>query len=411
MAAAPPPPVFNDGGAALLAELAAAARDGVRKLDLGGRGLTALPPEIGTLTSLEELNCADNLLDDLPDALEGCSSLRVLFFLRCRFTRVPRVVGRLPSLFMLSFKSNLLEEVGEDALPPSLGWLILTDNRLRALPASLGRLPLLRKLMLASNALGDLPDLRGLRALELLRVSDNRLGGGALCALHALPRLAWLAVAGNDAPPVRAGDALAVLSRAGAPRLRMSDVRVGAVLGEGASGVVYAAALLAGGEGGAARVGGAEGAGGEQPVALKVFKAASSDGRPIDEVRALGWNGGERLTVPCCIGCACTRLTVTAPLPGCRCSPAIAAPKPRQPPRLCCRGQRPGRHTRSPGHGAAAGHWLCGACAAALVCIRDARRVSPRRAARAAAARAGRGRCARRGRSMRAHARARRRAW
>ena len=113
----------------LKAELAAAIASGATELDWSNRGLRSLPPGIGGLTRLEKWNLAGNELEDLPDEFAQLASLKTLFFLNNRFARIPPVVGRLPSLFMLSFKSNRLEAIAEDALPPSLGWLILTDNR------------------------------------------------------------------------------------------------------------------------------------------------------------------------------------------------------------------------------------------------------------------------------------------
>ena len=64
-------------------------------------------------------------------------SLRILFGLGCSFKHVPPVVGALPSLYMLSFKSNQLTTIAEGALAPSLQWLILTDNQLTVLPRTL----------------------------------------------------------------------------------------------------------------------------------------------------------------------------------------------------------------------------------------------------------------------------------
>ena len=52
---------------------------------------------------------------------------------------------------MLSFKSCKLHDLGVAALPSSLRWLILTDNRLVTLPPSLGTLTQIRKLMLSNN--------------------------------------------------------------------------------------------------------------------------------------------------------------------------------------------------------------------------------------------------------------------
>ena len=279
--AAAPPATMEE----LRAEIARAGAAGTLELDWANRGLTALPEEIGSLTRLEKLNLAGNELSDLPEALASCTALRTLFFLNNRFTAVPSVLGRLPALSMLSFKSNRVEHIPEDALPPSLAWLILTDNALAALPAALGRLPRLRKLMLASNQLRALPDMSGLAALELVRLSDNHLQEFPE-ALLQLPRLAWLAVAGNDFEPMPRA---AVAGRLAAARsaLTMDNVQLGEVLGEGTSGVVYAAKRLDGGGSGSGGGGGegSSGCSGQDKVAVKVFKAASSDGRPVDEVR------------------------------------------------------------------------------------------------------------------------------
>jgi hypothetical protein len=154
--------------------------------------------------------------------------------------------------------SNRIAAVDDDCLPPSLGWLILTDNRIVSLPRSFSMLTQLRKLMMATNELRELPDLSGCTQLELARFSDNRLRA-VHPSLLSLPRLSWLALAGNPdldvAVPVRS-----------VPAVDFAGVVLGRVLGEGASGVVH------------------EGEYAGERVAVKMFKAASSDGRPIDEV-------------------------------------------------------------------------------------------------------------------------------
>ena len=69
-------------------------------------------------------------LSDLPEAIVQLRNLRILFCLGCRFRSVPVVLGSLPSLYMLSFKSNQLVTIPPAALAPTLQWLILTDNQL-----------------------------------------------------------------------------------------------------------------------------------------------------------------------------------------------------------------------------------------------------------------------------------------
>lgn len=80
--------------------------------------------------SLEFLNFGGNRLSSLPDELAQFRRLRILFFAGNAFESVPSVIGQLPQLYMLSFKGNRLRVVPDDSLPPSLTWLILTDNQL-----------------------------------------------------------------------------------------------------------------------------------------------------------------------------------------------------------------------------------------------------------------------------------------
>jgi Leucine-rich repeat (LRR) protein len=77
--------------------------------------------------------------------------LRILFFANNAFKTIPLVLGKMKSLYMLSFKSNQLETIDAQSLSESVGWLILTDNNFAEVPPSIGRLTKLRKLMLAGN--------------------------------------------------------------------------------------------------------------------------------------------------------------------------------------------------------------------------------------------------------------------
>ena len=126
--------------AALLAGIR--ARDasilGITDLDLTGCGLEELPTEVCELTRLEKLNLGGNNLADLPDAFSALVSLRILFFLGNAFRAIPAVIGRLPALETVSFKSCQLAAVGEDCLPTSLRALILTSNAITSLPTTVG---------------------------------------------------------------------------------------------------------------------------------------------------------------------------------------------------------------------------------------------------------------------------------
>ena len=175
----------------------------------------------------------------------------------------------------VGFKANQIARVPAQALPPLLRWLILTDNRIAELPESLGDCAGLQKLMLAGNRLYRLPArIANCQRLELLRLAANRFerAEDALPdGLLALPRLAWLAHAGNPFNQAREHAA----EQAGeAPLIAWSQLALQGLLGEGASGVIHAATWQP-----------ANGA--AQPVAVKLFKGAmTSDGLPRSEMAA-----------------------------------------------------------------------------------------------------------------------------
>jgi hypothetical protein len=240
---------------------------GARELRLSG-GLTEFPREIfGLADSLEVLDLSGNRLSSLPDDLGRLSKLRALFCSGNRFTRLPPVLGDCGALSQIGFRGCGLSEVPAASLPQGLRWLTLTDNRIERLPSALGDRPMLQKLMLSGNRLSVLPEsLIGASRLELLRLSANFLDDLPAWLAH-LPRLAWLAWAGN--PCDRAISAPSTRS------VEWRRLRLGPLLGEGASGWIHQAAWQP--------TESAE----TQPVALKLFKGAvTSDGLPEREMAA-----------------------------------------------------------------------------------------------------------------------------
>jgi hypothetical protein len=241
---------------------------GATRLDLAA-GLTQFPSEILALAeSLEILNLTGNHLTALPDEFGCLQKLRIAFFSNNSFEQLPAVLSQCPKLSMVGFKSNKLTTIAEDALPSSIRWLILTDNRLEQVPASWGRLNQLQKLMLAGNQLRSLPEsMVACQNLELIRLAANRLP--ALPPwLFTLPRLSWLAYAGN---PFCEADSATIPALA---EIDWAALTIQNVLGEGASGVIYKGLW-------------ATGINQTVDVAIKVFKGTiTSDGLPIDEMRS-----------------------------------------------------------------------------------------------------------------------------
>ena len=272
-AAAPPPPPDPQE---TLHRLRAGGLRGATRLDLRGCGLTAVPPEVFTLAdTLQVLDLSGNALAHLPDALAGLHRLQVLFASDNPFTTLPAVLGRCPALQLIGFKACRLHTVPATSLPPTLRWLILTDNQIAELPDSLGGCAPLQKLMLAGNRLRQWPAaIARCQRLELVRLAANQFETAAdalPAALLALPRLAWLAHGGN--PFSQALEQQAALGAA-APAIAWQQLQLQGLLGEGASGVIHAALWQ-------------PGSGPAQAVAVKLFKGRiTSDGLPTTELAA-----------------------------------------------------------------------------------------------------------------------------
>lgn len=118
-----------------------AQMSGTTELDLSWIRLTAVPPEIGQLKTLQKLELWGNQLTALPPEITQLVSLEHLNLKGNQFTVLPPEIIRLTQLQWLSFQSNQLT-----ALPPEIGqlsklrFLYLTNNPLTTLPIEVGQL-------------------------------------------------------------------------------------------------------------------------------------------------------------------------------------------------------------------------------------------------------------------------------
>jgi len=128
---------------------------------------------------------------------------------------------------------------------------------------------LLQKLMLAGNDLEQLPQsLAQCKNLELIRIASNRLTRLPDWLL-TLPSLTWLAYAGN---PVEM--AVEEARHDATPNIPWSELELGEVLGEGASGIIRKASWTPPNAPAKA-------------VAVKLYKGSiTSDGSPLHEMHA-----------------------------------------------------------------------------------------------------------------------------
>ncbi|NRA85233.1 MAG: protein kinase [Gammaproteobacteria bacterium] len=250
-----------------LSQLKSGKLVGIKRLALS-ENLTTFPLEILTLAdSLEILDLSNNQLTSLPAELAQLTKLKIVFASNNLFVTLPEVLGQCANLEMVGFKSNQINQVPVNALPPKLRCLILTDNRIEVLPDTLGERPRLQKLSLAGNLLTHLPlTLAQSSNLELVRISANRL---IECPnqLLRLPKLAWFAFAGN---PFSQSD----ISIVPVPAIPSSSFTLQQVLGQGASGVISKATWNS------------HQADFPDDIAVKVFKGeVTSDGYPEDELQ------------------------------------------------------------------------------------------------------------------------------
>ncbi|GJC85290.1 ras guanine nucleotide exchange factor L [Colletotrichum liriopes] len=242
---------------------------GLQKLKLS-EPLNGFPREILDLAdTLEYLDLSGTGLSTLPEDFSQLQKLNIAFFSDCHFTVFPKQLAACPELEMVAFRSNAMTAIPEGALPFNLRWLILTNNRIEALPESIGRCSRLQKCMLAGNSLTTLPDgMSACHKLGLLRLSANNFAELPPW-LFELPELAFLSVAGNPCCAVSLDEELALLRKVG-----WHDLEIGSLLGHGASGDIFKARWVV-----ADSV--------VEQVAVKLFKGeVTSDGTPLDEMAA-----------------------------------------------------------------------------------------------------------------------------
>jgi len=250
----------------------------IDELDIRNCNLQQLSSEICNFTKLRTLHLEGNHLRGLPDCFHKLSHLKYLFLASNEFTSVPLVLSGMRVLTILDLRNNSITEVSTKALPKYLRALILTKNELQSLPSDLCiKVPHLQKLMLSHNDLTTV-DLHFCDNLELVRIAGNRLDlSGEVATLSRLPRLAWVALGGNEQNK---------LPRA-VKEVEMDEFVLESRLGEGSSGIAWSAGW------------------GEKHVVLKLFKGenrchvgqrerfalCASDGTPESEIKISAFIG------------------------------------------------------------------------------------------------------------------------
>lgn len=249
----------------LLEQLESGELAGAQRLSLRC-DLESIPESLyGLAPTLEILDLNGNQLSSLPEAFSQLQKLKILFLSQNLFTEFPKVLASLPDLTMVGFKANEISTLANNALPPKIRWLILTDNNITTLPDNIGRYTQLQKLMLAGNQITHLPEsMADCANLELIRISANKLSH-LPAWIFKLPKLSWLACAGNPYFDHTHSAAHELDDYA------WEDLEFDELLGEGASGKIFKATHHPA----------------KTEVAVKLFKGnVTSDGYPADEMQA-----------------------------------------------------------------------------------------------------------------------------
>ena len=175
-------------------------------LNLGGNKLTGpIPLELTQLTQLTKLALGGNdLTGPIPPELTQLTKLRSLGLAHNDLTGViPPELGQLTNLENLYLGGNELT----GPIPPELTqltklkWLELYDNELTGpIPLELGQLTKLRVLVLDGNELTGVipPELGQLTKLKWLELDGNELTGPIPPELSQLTKLKWLELYDNE---------------------------------------------------------------------------------------------------------------------------------------------------------------------------------------------------------------------
>jgi hypothetical protein len=231
--------------------------------------LASFPEEILELDTLAHLDLSGTGLSSLPTNFgPALPNLKTVLFSNCRFKVFPKELASCPSLETVAFCGNGMEGVPEDAFPPHLRCLILTDNRLTSIPSSIGLCNRLQQCMLAGNQLQTLPgEMAQCKQLALLRLSSNNFST-LPSWLFTLPELAFLSFASN---PCSSPTTNGVHAPRGLASIAWSDLEVQQPLGADAfQGLWHQSPHFA------------------EDVTIKLFRGTltNDDGTPADEMAA-----------------------------------------------------------------------------------------------------------------------------
>jgi internalin A len=145
------------------------------ELDLSGKGLVQIPPEIFQLSNLQRLYLRLNQITEIPDAIAALSNLQILDLSSNKITKIPDAIAALSNLETLDLAANQITEI-PDAIAALyyLQLLVLHNNKLTEILDAITALTNLQVLHLGRNKITEIPDaITQLINLKILVLGDN----------------------------------------------------------------------------------------------------------------------------------------------------------------------------------------------------------------------------------------------
>lgn len=187
----------------------------LRYLNLHGNKLKALPPEVGNLTSLEQLYLFGNeIAGSIPPEVGKLINLRDLAIGLNKLTgSLPQEMRNMASLKNLGLSHNSISDISALSGMSGLRWLYLESNDISGrLPEGMGRLTNLESLYIDYNNITDISEVSGMTNLRELSLYFNRVMD--ISALLGLTNLQSVTLWGNPLSPSSV-NSIAVLEETG----------------------------------------------------------------------------------------------------------------------------------------------------------------------------------------------------
>jgi hypothetical protein len=145
------------------------------ELNISNNSLTKLPEEIKNLTLLKSLTADNNCLESLPEGLASCKKLEVASFVGNELSSLAPLEPITGTLVVLHVSQNKLESID---IPldkcPRLNFLTASANQLVVVPKKIGACTKLKTLKLADNKLTELPaEISDCKDLQEIDVDGN----------------------------------------------------------------------------------------------------------------------------------------------------------------------------------------------------------------------------------------------